>query len=29
MRALHYVKKVHKNHTVRLHGRVIDIPNRE
>ena len=24
--ALHYVRKVHKNHTVRLQGRVIDIP---
>jgi transposase len=26
--ALHYVRKVYKNHTVRLHGRVIDIPKR-
>ena len=26
--ALHYVRKVHKNHTVRIHGRVIDIPRR-
>ena len=26
--ALHYVRKVHKNHTVRIHGRVIDIPKR-
>ena len=26
--ALHYVRKVYKNHTVRLHGRVIDIPRR-
>ena len=26
--ALHYVMKVYKNHTVRLHGRVIDIPRR-
>ena len=26
--ALHYVRKVYKNHTVRLQGRVIDIPKR-
>ncbi|MES1158246.1 MAG: ISNCY family transposase, partial [Haliangium ochraceum] len=26
--ALHYLRKVYKNHTVRLHGRVIDIPKR-
>jgi hypothetical protein len=26
--ALHYVRKVYKNHTVRLHGCVIDIPKR-
>jgi transposase len=26
--ALQYVRKVHKNHTVRIHGRVIDIPKR-
>jgi len=26
--ALHYVRKVYKNHTVRLDGRVIDIPKR-
>jgi hypothetical protein len=26
--ALHYVRKVYKNHTVRLHGRVINIPKR-
>jgi transposase len=26
--ALHYMRKVYKNHTVRLHGRVIDIPRR-
>jgi transposase len=26
--ALHYVRKVYKNNTVRLHGRVIDIPKR-
>ena len=26
--ALQYVRKVHKNHTVRIHGRVIDIPRR-
>jgi hypothetical protein len=26
--ALQYVRKVYKNHTVRLHGRVIDIPKR-
>jgi hypothetical protein len=26
--ALHYVRKVYKNHTVRLNGRVIDIPKR-
>ena len=28
LRALHYARKVYKNHTVRLHGRVIDIPRR-
>jgi hypothetical protein len=25
---LHYMRKVYKKHTVRLHGRVIDIPKR-
>lgn len=26
---LHYVRKVHRNHTVRINGRVIDIPKRQ
>ena len=26
--ALHYDRKVHENHTVRLNGQVIDIPKR-
>jgi hypothetical protein len=26
--ALHFARRVHKNHTVRIHGRVIDIPKR-
>lgn len=26
--ALHYASRVHKNHTVGIHGRVIDIPKR-
>ena len=26
--ALHYVRKVYKNHTVRINGRVVDIPRR-
>lgn len=26
--AVNYARKVHKNHTVRIHGRVIDIPRR-
>ena len=26
--SLHYVRKVYKNNTLRIHGRVIDIPKR-